>query len=325
MYGQPLPYPNEALAALQAAQSAWRDAEAAYEAGLELATGSLVARWQKLPSNQGKSPESLLALLHAVAETGTLTEDSGPLSFYGEEFLLEQQALAEVRDVARSAQDLALERHKAQARQRSVIARERELELLREVYPDYEPTEGAEGMEAEIARLSGLLEHTVLAQKVLERMDELSERMSDVCERVEELESAAQVNRVHLARPRWASKLRAADADLLLAAQAGDFYAAEAALAAGAAVNCNNEACASTLCERSGLTRAQFDETALHFVASLCDDRSDKAGGYLALAKLLVSKGGDLTLEDNVRRSHCQCNSSHASRRASKRRWWWRR
>jgi hypothetical protein len=36
--------------------------------------------------------------------------------------------------------------------------------------------------------------------------------------------------------------MRRADADLLLAAHAGDFDAAEAALAAGAAVNCANQA-----------------------------------------------------------------------------------
>ena len=45
----------------------------------------------------------------------------------------------------------------------------------------------------------------------------------------------------------------------------------------------------------------QFDETPLHIVASVCDDRSDKVGGFLAVAKLLVGEGGNPALYDNVR------------------------
>ncbi len=45
----------------------------------------------------------------------------------------------------------------------------------------------------------------------------------------------------------------------------------------------------------------QFDETPLHVVASVCDDRSEKVGGFLAVAKLLIAKGADLFLLDNVR------------------------
>jgi hypothetical protein len=48
---------------------------------------------------------------------------------------------------------------------------------------------------------------------------------------------------------------------------------------------------------------SQFDETPLHLAASLCEDRSEKVGGYLAVVKLLVAKGGNPALYDNVRAS----------------------
>ena len=38
-------------------------------------------------------------------------------------------------------------------------------------------------------------------------------------------------------------------------------------------------------------------------MARICDDKSGKVGGYLAVAQLLVAKGGDPSLYDNVRSS----------------------
>jgi hypothetical protein len=49
-----------------------------------------------------------------------------------------------------------------------------------------------------------------------------------------------------------------------------------------------------------GQLYSQFDETPLHLAASLCEDRSEKVGGYLAVVKLLVAQGGDLVMPDNV-------------------------
>ena len=237
-----LPSASEALAALQAAQAAWGVAQTAYESGLEQAQASVVARWQKLPRNAGKAAELLLALMRTVADAGVVPGDADPtLVNYADEFLLEQQALAAVRDQAKSEYDVAVARHKAQGRLRSVASRQRELDQLREVYPDFQPLQDGEGAEAQITKLSGLLEHTVIAQRLLSRVEELAASVEQLGARMVSLEEAAASAKAAAARPAWASKLKRADADLLLAAQAGDFDAAEAALAAGASVNCANQ------------------------------------------------------------------------------------
>ena len=237
-----LPSASEALAALQAAQAAWGVAQTAYESGLEQAQASVVARWQKLPRNAGKAAELLLALLRTVADAGVVPDDADPtLVNYADEFLLERQALAGVRDQAKSEYDVAVARHKAQGRLRSVASRQRELDQLREVYPDFQPLQDGEGAEAQITKLSGLLEHTVIAQRLLSRVEELAANVEELGARMVSLEETAANAKAVAARPAWASKMKRVDADLLLAAHAGNFDAAEAALAAGASVNCTNQ------------------------------------------------------------------------------------
>jgi len=237
------PTAAEADAALAAAQAALASAEAEYEAELELALNTCVAEWQALRSNAGKSPSALIALLRAIAESGVLPEcDNGVLSVFMEKFLDRRESLAAVRVEAKSAYNVSLARHKAQALHRSRALRARELAQLQAVYPEYARVEG-EDPQIQVDRLAGLLEHTVIAQRLLERVEQLGARMVS-------LEAAAATAKAAAARPAWAARMRRADADLLLAAHAGDFDAAEAALADGAAVNCANQARAAK-CARS--------------------------------------------------------------------------
>jgi hypothetical protein len=86
----------------------------------------------------------------------------------------------------------------------------------------------------------GLLEHTVIAQQLLDKREGVAEEVKNLKWRVEQLEAAAASTR-KAARPAWASRMKRADADLMLAAHDGDIDAAEAALAAGADVNCKNQ------------------------------------------------------------------------------------
>jgi len=255
------PTAAEADAALAAAQAALASAEAEYEAELELALNTCVAEWQALRSNTGKSPSALIALLRAIAETGELPEcDNGALSVFMEKFLDRRESLAAVRAEAKSAYDVSLARHKAQALQRSRALRARELAQLQAVYPEYARVEG-EDPQVQVDRLAGLLEHTVIAQRLLERVDGLALGMEQLGARMVSLEAAAATAKAAAARPAWAARMRRADADLLLAAHAGDFDAAEAALADGAAVNCANQARGATKCARSIADRLFTDSS----------------------------------------------------------------
>jgi hypothetical protein len=324
----------EAAAALAAAHATWGEAQDEYEAALELAENATVERWKKLKSNAGKAPDALVEVLRAVAQSGELPECNAAYAVLAEEFQSEREALWQVLDEARSAHDVAFGTHKAQALLRSHAQRESELAALRQVYPDFQPLQDGEEPGEQIQKLAGLLEHSVIAQQLLEGQRnladgqrdladgqrDLADEQGDLAERVQQLEAAVASAKQAAARPAWASLMKKrADADLMIAAHDGDIDAADAALKAGANVNCTNRVRLTALslhCLPCQLVADvcgslcvfwQFEETPLHIVASLCEDRSEKVGGYLAVAKLLVAKGGDLSSCDNVRSFQNMC------------------
>lgn len=236
--GPPVNGAAGALEALSRAQAAWDAAQLAYETQLEQEKAKTTAAWLALPRNRGASPDALQAALDAVAASGECADDAPEKV---QEFWVRQQALAEVLEEARGAWTQAVAEHKAQGLLRSQASRSAELAALRAVFPEYQPLAAGEDAEAQIAKLAGLLEHTVIGQELLKGQRELAGRVAALAGSVMELEAAAATAKQAAARPRWAASLCKADADLLLAARDADEDAAEAALAAGADVNCVNK------------------------------------------------------------------------------------
>jgi hypothetical protein len=92
-------------AAPAAVHAAWDEAQAQYEAALELAHSAAVERWSRLKVNAGKSPDALLEVLRAVAASGELPD--GIVEWVAEEFQAEREALWHAREAARSMRDVA--------------------------------------------------------------------------------------------------------------------------------------------------------------------------------------------------------------------------